>query len=659
MSADNDSAGTSGTIGHYRLVERVGGGGMGTVYRAVDIRTGAAVALKVMHPHLEADKTYLERFRREAHVASLLRSPYTVQLQEFGQDGARHFLVSEFVEGRSLGDALKDGPVEPLAAIAIAVQVALALDEAESRGIVHRDIKPENILLTNDASVKVTDFGIARMTFSSGVTMPGMFVGTLAYSAPEQHNGQTDARSDIYSLGVVLFEMLAGQCPFNAPTPTGLIRLHEEAPPPLEKLAGVPQELIAVVAKCLEKDPAARYQHASELITALEAARPRLGRPTGEAWMSEATGWLAETRTGSPPGAAGIVAGAMSTGGVPAASAETLVGGGHPASDETRVSGGYPASVETRISGGHAASGETRVSGGYAAAGETRVSGGYAASGETGTSPPAISAGMVAGAMGAAAPLRVAAGSGWFERIPRPLLIVGSMAVAALLATGIALAVTRSGDSTNPASNDGKSAAGGGSPEAGRSPSASPSADRPSTPSPAASSLATTSGVSPTAASAATAPPATAPPVAVPPTAVPPTAIPPTPVPPTPTPSEPVYPAKSIASGDWDNIFTVVRNTCSDSPAVNDQVPYTFTLEEPGATKGYVLNGENVGFYDEQGEFLGVATLYWPSLTLTYDSENGGKATLTMTFSSASYGSADLSIYYPDYGCEVRYIDRS
>ncbi|MGE0059072.1 MAG: serine/threonine-protein kinase, partial [Dehalococcoidia bacterium] len=260
-------------LGHYELTERVGEGGMGVVYKAIDKRLGTATAIKVIHEHLRDEPGYLERFRREAHVASLLTSPYIVQVIEFGFDQNAYYLATEYVTGTRLSEVMAKGPMDPEQALSVAVQVTLALAEADVRGVIHRDIKPENIIVTPDGSVKLMDFGIARLSYSRGVTQPGLFVGTVAYSAPEQFRGQADIRSDIYSLGIVMFQMLSGDMPFEASTIGEMIQKHAQEPPPMSRLRHLPQPIVDLVAKCLEKQPSARYQRPSELLTAIENAR--------------------------------------------------------------------------------------------------------------------------------------------------------------------------------------------------------------------------------------------------------------------------------------------------------------------------------------------------------------------------------------------------
>jgi serine/threonine protein kinase len=269
-------------ISHYRLVELRGSGGMGSVYRAVDRRDDSTVAVKLLHAHLETDETYRGRFEREAHVAALLRSPYTVHLLDYGLDKGRYFLVMQYVEGESLKEALRSGPLEPRRTLRIGAQVARALEEAEARGVIHRDIKPDNILLGPGDLAKVSDFGIARQVGSGTVTMPGAFLGTLAYAAPELALGKVDHRSDIYSLGATLYHMLTGQPPYRG-DPLEVLRHHAETPLSLEPLAGLPQDVVDLVKRCLEKDPAQRYQSASALAGALEHAVRSVPVPEAEA----------------------------------------------------------------------------------------------------------------------------------------------------------------------------------------------------------------------------------------------------------------------------------------------------------------------------------------------------------------------------------------
>jgi serine/threonine protein kinase len=268
---------------HYQLVKRIGQGGMGMVFEGQDRRNNERVAVKLLYPHLvERDPTFLERFEREAHVAALLRSPYTVHVQDFGTEQGFTFLVMEFIDGETLLGILSRGPIEPDSALRVAGEVAHALEEAASRGIVHRDIKPENILIDREGHVKVTDFGIARSALSPGMTMTGGFVGTPAYAAPEQLDGKVDARTDIYALGATLYHMLAGQQPFTGRSDIDVLMKHRDAPLPSGPLAGLPSAATNIVRRCMEKDPLDRYQSPGELAGAITRGRQALARSATE-----------------------------------------------------------------------------------------------------------------------------------------------------------------------------------------------------------------------------------------------------------------------------------------------------------------------------------------------------------------------------------------
>lgn len=248
------------TLSHYRVDELLGRGGMGSVYRGADRRDESTVAIKVMHQHLVADVTFRNRFTREAHVAALLRSPYTVHLLDYGIAEDHLFLVMEYVDGHSLRDEIKRGPLTQGRALRVAIQVSRALEEAEARGVVHRDIKPDNILIANDDQVKVADFGIARQVGNAGLTVVGGYVGTPAYSAPEQLRGQTDHRTDFYALGCVLYESLAGR-------PPGSRRSEAFAHP---RFGVLPKALRLLIQRCLAEDPDERFARAAELTAELE-----------------------------------------------------------------------------------------------------------------------------------------------------------------------------------------------------------------------------------------------------------------------------------------------------------------------------------------------------------------------------------------------------
>ena len=268
------------TIGRYRVLEEIASGGQGTVYRAWETTTGRVVALKVLHPHLSSDAGVLERFRREAQLAAAVTHPNITQIFEVGRDGDYHFISMEYLP-LSIQNLIESQGALPIDRAAdICYQTARALEAASGRGIIHRDIKPQNLLLSPDGVVKVTDFGIARATSLSTMTRTGAVMGTPHYMSPEQARGQrVDTRSDLYSLGIVLYQMLTGRIPFEAETPWEVIRQHIEvkAEPVRRVRSEVPRPLERLVERCLEKRPDRRYQSAGELASALREAVPGTG----------------------------------------------------------------------------------------------------------------------------------------------------------------------------------------------------------------------------------------------------------------------------------------------------------------------------------------------------------------------------------------------
>ena len=256
--------------GRYRRGEVIGRGGMSTVYRATDLALDRIVAVKVaMDPLLERDPIYAARFKREARAAAAVNHPGVVTVFDAGADGPTRYIVMEYVEGRSLAEILRDTrPLEPARAARIAEQIADTMAAAHAAGIVHRDVKPGNVMVTAADRVKVLDFGIARTSDSVTLTQTASVLGTAPYMAPEQAMGNpADARSDIYSLGCVLYEMLTGQPPFMADVPAAVLHQHVRvAPrPPITLNPAVPPALDALVLDMLAKDPRGRPQTAAEV----------------------------------------------------------------------------------------------------------------------------------------------------------------------------------------------------------------------------------------------------------------------------------------------------------------------------------------------------------------------------------------------------------
>ncbi len=281
------------TLGQYRIIEQLGKGGMATVYKAFQPSLERYVAIKVLPPYFAHEEGFSERFVREAKAIARLDHPHILPIHDYGQDGEISYIAMKYVEGGTLKDR-ESGEVLPLERAAeILSQVAEALDYAHAQGVIHRDIKPANILMDRGDWVLLTDFGLARMVEGSlQLTASGVGVGTPAYMAPEQGQGRrVDGRADIYSLGIVLYEMLTGRVPYEAETPLAVVLKHVTEPLKMPRLINpdIPESVEIVILKALAKEPDHRYQTAGEMATALRTA-------------IEDARFLAETATSWPPG---------------------------------------------------------------------------------------------------------------------------------------------------------------------------------------------------------------------------------------------------------------------------------------------------------------------------------------------------------------------
>lgn len=256
----------------YELGPVLGHGGMARVQRAKDRKLERPVAVKILSAPYDRDKAFVERFQREAHAAARLNHPNIVAVYDSGSENGTHYIVTELVDGETLGELLnREGALPPERAAEIGREVARALTAAHERGVVHRDVKPGNVMITADGKVKVVDFGIARAAGAESVTRSGLVLGSAPYISPEQARGEPgDERSDIYALGCVLYQMLTGQAPFVADTPLATLYLHVHEPVvPPSNVRPVPPEIEQVVMRCMEKDPADRYASAAEVEAAL------------------------------------------------------------------------------------------------------------------------------------------------------------------------------------------------------------------------------------------------------------------------------------------------------------------------------------------------------------------------------------------------------
>src|SRR5579864_464386 len=275
------SAGTS--LGPYEILGTIGAGGMGEVYRARDPRLGREVAIKVLPSQFSADSERLRRFEQEARAAAALNHPNILAIYDLGQSNGSPYIVSELLEGESLRERLRSGPLPLRKAVDYATQIALGLAAAHDKGIVHRDLKPENLFITKDGRAKILDFGLAKLTehisdaetvVHSDGTTPGMVLGTVGYMSPEQVRGiATDHRADIFTFGAILYEMLSAKRAFRGETTADTMSaiLKDDPPELTETNRQVPPALERIVRHCLEKNPDERFQSARDIAFNLEA----------------------------------------------------------------------------------------------------------------------------------------------------------------------------------------------------------------------------------------------------------------------------------------------------------------------------------------------------------------------------------------------------
>ena len=271
--ASRNMSGASLGGGRYELREPIATGGMATVYKAWDTRVERIVAVKILRSLAKQDRRAIERFRREAHAAARLSHPNAVTIYDFLEENSEHYLIMEFVEGVNLKQYLaQKGPLDPVEAVSITSQMCSVLQVAHAQGFIHRDIKPQNIMIAKDGQAKLTDFGIVRVMEAAGLTNTGIVLGTADYLAPEQARGDPlSPASDLYSLGVVLYEMLAGRPPFVGSSAVQVAMQHANnvPPPPSKYNPRIPKPLELVIKRVLQKEPERRYPDAESMRKAL------------------------------------------------------------------------------------------------------------------------------------------------------------------------------------------------------------------------------------------------------------------------------------------------------------------------------------------------------------------------------------------------------